>query len=152
VVEETKGERADILIVEDTQADVELMQRVLKKLDLEDKAFFVTDGEEAMDYLLGTGSRADRRLAEQPKVIVLNLKLPKVGGLEVLKQIKSHERVKSIPVVIYTASTEEQDVGRCYASGANAYVVKAVGYEELTETLTDLMRFWALRNRPPFGN
>lgn len=142
-----KGE-IEILLVEDNPADAELTLRALKKVHIANKVFLVNDGDEAMDFLFARGKFSDREHIQNPKVILLDLKLPKVSGLEVLRSIKSNEKLKSIPVVVLTSSKEDPDIKQSYALGANSYVVKPVGFENFLKAVSELGMYWLLLNQP----
>jgi len=140
-----------ILLVEDNPNDLELTLIALAKSQLANEVVVVRDGAEALDYLRRQGEFAERT-AGNPAVILLDLKLPKVDGLEVLKIIRDTETLKSIPVVMLTSSKEEQDVLRSYELGVNAYVVKPVDFTEFVRAIADLGIFWAVLNEPPPGS
>ena len=142
---------ARILIVEDDPRDVELTMTALDDYKLANEVVVTRDGQEALDYLYCRGQFHDRP-AENPAVMLLDLKLPKVDGLEVLKQIKSDEQLKMIPVVVLTSSHEEQDMMRSYRLGVNAYVVKPVDFHEFVNAVRELGVFWAVINQPPPGS
>jgi CheY-like chemotaxis protein len=144
-------ELARILIVEDDPRDVELTLTALDDYKLANEVVVARDGQEALDYLYCRGQFRDRP-AENPAVLLLDLKLPKVDGLEVLKQIKSDEQLKMIPVVVLTSSHEEQDMMRSYRLGVNAYVVKPVDFHEFVNAVRELGVFWAVINQPPPGS
>src|ERR1051326_5784755 len=114
-------EEAEILLVEDNPNDVELTLRALRKQNLENKVFVVRDGAEALDFIFASGAYASRKIEDKPKVVLLDLKLPKVDGIEVLKRVKADERTRSIPVVMLTSSQEERDVSETYRLGVNSY-------------------------------
>ncbi len=139
-----------ILLVEDSPKDVELTLAALERCQLANDVVVARDGAEALDYLRGTGAH-DGRGSGDPIVVLLDLKLPKVDGLEVLEQIKSDERLRHTPVVMLTSSREEQDLVRSYQLGVNAFVVKPVGFEQFFEAIQDLGMFWAVLNEPPPG-
>jgi CheY-like chemotaxis protein len=136
----------NILLVEDNPQDEELILRALKKQNLGDQVRVARDGTEALDLLLASNGEG-RTLRENLKVILLDLKLPKISGMEVLKKIKQDERTKSIPVVCLTSSPEESDIKESYLLGCNSYVVKPVGFDEFTDTMGQLGVYWALLNR-----
>jgi DNA-binding response OmpR family regulator len=140
-----------ILMVEDDPKDVELSMTALEDYNLVNEVVVVRDGEEALDYLFCRGKFQDRS-SENPAVILLDLKLPKVDGLEVLKEIKSDAKLKLIPVVVLTSSKEERDMVTSYKLGVNAYVVKPVDFHEFVNAIKELGVFWALINQPPPGS
>ena len=140
----------EILLVEDNPNDVELTLRALKKHNLANKVFVVKDGEEALDFIFATGKYSKRKNEEHPKVILLDLKLPKVGGLEVLRQIKADETTKLIPVVVLTSSKEEKDIVESYRLGVNSYITKPVDFDKFVECVSELGLYWLLYNKPPF--
>ncbi|MEO8168230.1 MAG: response regulator [bacterium] len=140
-----------ILLVEDNDADVELTLEALKETNLANEVIVVRNGEEALDYLFRRGKYAERT-ADNPAVILLDLKMPKVDGLQVLKTLKSDERLKRIPVVMLTSSREESDTIQSYSLGVNAYVVKPVDFKEFLGAVRQLGVFWALVNEPPPGS
>ena len=137
-----------ILLVEDDPRDVELTLTALDDYKLANEVVVCRDGQEALDYLYSRGKFSDR-VNENPAVILLDLKLPKVDGLEVLQQIKSDERLRMIPVVMLTSSHEEKDMMRSYKLGVNAYVVKPVDFHEFINAVKELGVFWAVINQPP---
>ena len=140
-----------ILIVEDDPRDVELTLTALNEHKLANEVVITRDGKEALDYLYCREQFASRP-EESPAVILLDLKLPKVNGLEVLQQIRSNDRLKMIPVVVLTSSREEQDMVRSYKLGVNAYVVKPVDFHEFVNAIKELGVFWAIINEPPPGS
>ncbi|UVW30418.1 response regulator [Massilia sp. H6] len=140
-----------ILLVEDNPHDLELTLIALSKSQLANEVVVMRDGAEALDYLYRRGEFAGRAVGN-PAVILLDLKLPKVDGLEVLKEIRQGEALKSVPVVMLTSSKEEQDVVRSYELGVNAYVVKPVDFTEFLRAIADLGIFWAVLNEPPPGS
>ena len=139
-----------ILLVEDDPRDVELTLTALDDYKLANEVVVCRDGQEALDYLFGRG-KFSGRANENPAVILLDLKLPKVDGLEVLEQIKSDARLRMIPVVMLTSSHEERDMMRSYKLGVNAYVVKPVDFHEFINAVKELGMFWAVINEPPPG-
>jgi two-component system response regulator len=139
----------EILLVEDNPADVELALHALKKNNLANRIQVVRDGAEALDYIFATGVYAGRDINHSPKVILLDLKLPKVSGLDVLRRIKSDERTRSIPVVVLTSSREERDVVESYKLGVNSYIAKPVDFDQFTEAVRQLGLYWLLLNQPP---
>jgi CheY-like chemotaxis protein len=140
-----------ILMVEDDAKDVELTLTALEDYNLANEVIVVHDGEEALDYLYQRG-QFKIRAGDNPAVILLDLKLPKVDGLEVLKQIKSDEKLRLIPVVVLTSSKEEKDMVASYKLGVNAYVVKPVDFHEFVNAIKELGAFWAVINEPPPGS
>ncbi len=140
-----------ILLVEDDQKDVELTLTALDEYNLANEVVVAADGEQALDYLYCRGNFM-RRARENPAVLLLDLKLPKVDGLEVLKQIKKDEQLKMIPVVVLTSSHEEKDMVASYELGVNAYVVKPVDFHEFVNAIKELGVFWAVINEPPPGS
>jgi CheY-like chemotaxis protein len=145
------SELGRILIVEDDPRDVELTLTALGEYNLANEVVVTRDGQEALDYLYCRG-QFDTRSNDNPAVMLLDLKLPKVDGLEVLLQIKSDERLKLIPVVMLTSSHEEKDMMRSYKLGVNAYVVKPVDFHEFVNAVKELGVFWAVVNQPPPGS
>jgi CheY-like chemotaxis protein len=140
-----------ILMVEDDPKDVELSLAALEEYNLANEVVITRDGQQALDYLYCRGEYS-ARARENPAVLLLDLKLPKVDGLEVLQQIKSDERMKMIPVVVLTSSQEERDMMRSYQLGVNAYVVKPVDFHEFVNAVKELGVFWAVINEPPPGS
>jgi two-component system response regulator len=139
----------EILLVEDNMYDAELTIRSLNKINLANKLFHVKDGAEALDFLFATGSYTDRHMDSRPKLVLLDIKMPKVDGIEVLRQIKSNEKTRTIPVVIMTSSKEEQDVIISYNLGVNSYIVKPVDFEGFMKAVGELGLYWLLINQPP---
>jgi CheY-like chemotaxis protein len=140
-----------ILLVEDNPNDLELTLIALERSQLANEVVIARDGAEALDYLRGQGEYAERQ-AGNPTVVLLDLKLPKIDGLEVLKEIRATPGLKSIPVVMLTSSKEEQDLVRSYELGVNAYVVKPVDFGDFVRAIADLGIFWAVLNEPPPGS
>jgi two-component system response regulator len=138
-----------ILLVEDNPDDVELTLRAFKKNNILNRVIIAKDGAEALEYLFGTGTYAGRELKDLPVVILLDLKLPKIDGMEVLKRIRQDNRTKLIPVVILTSSREPKDVVDGYSLGANGYVRKPVEFGQFVEAMRNLGLFWLLWNEPP---
>jgi two-component system response regulator len=139
----------EILLVEDNIHDAELTIRSLKKINLANNLVHVKDGEEALEFVFAQGKYADREITQRPKVILLDIKMPKVDGIEVLRQIKSNEITKTIPVVVMTSSREEQDIIDSYKLGVNSYVVKPVNFETFAKAVSDLGLYWLIINQPP---
>lgn len=139
----------EILLVEDNPTDAELAMRALKKKNLANHLVWVKDGEEALDFLFGRGRYAERSTNNVPRVILLDLRLPKVDGLEVLRVVKSDGRTKTIPVVVMTSSKEDRDIAESYQLGVNSYISKPVDFEAFAKTVADLGMYWLLINHPP---
>jgi CheY-like chemotaxis protein len=139
----------EVLLVEDNPNDAELTLRALKKKNLANKLFHVKDGAEAVDFVFAQGAFANRRVENRPKVVLLDLKLPKVDGIEVLRKIKSDERTKNIPVVVMTSSREDRDLATCYDLGVNGYVVKPVEFGDFVRAVSELGFYWLLLNETP---
>lgn len=139
----------DILIVEDNKSDAELTVRALKKEKLANNIFVVEDGAEALDFIFCQGKYIEREISTPLKVIFLDLKLPKIGGLEVLKEIKSNPLTKMIPVVVVTSSKEDPDIKKAYELGVNSYVVKPLGFEEFFKSMQHTGLYWLLVNESP---
>ena len=140
-------EAAELLIVEDNPNDLELTLRVLRKGKVARTIQIVKDGAEALDYLFGRGQFA-KDIPALPKVIFLDMKLPKVDGLEVLRQIKTHDRTRAIPVIMLTSSQQEQDVTESYRLGVNSYIVKPVDYSKFADSIVQLGTYWLSLNHP----
>jgi two-component system response regulator len=138
-----------VLLVEDNPDDVELTLRAFKKNNISNKVIVAKDGVEALDYLFGTGIHAGRDAKNMPIVVLLDLKLPKIDGLEVLKRIRQNELTRLLPVVILTSSAEQKDVIDGYSLGANSYVRKPVNFEQFVEAIKHLGLYWLLWNEPP---
>jgi two-component system, response regulator len=139
----------DILMVEDNPDDERLTLRALAKNKLANRIHVVRDGQEALDYVFCTGPYADRKIGDHPHVILLDIKLPLIDGIEVLRRIKADDRTKTIPVVMLTSSREERDLIETYRLGVNSYIVKPVDFEQFTESARILGMYWMLLNRPP---
>jgi len=137
----------EILLVEDSAYDAEMTIRTLKKMNLANSLFHVEDGEKALHFLFGTGPFAGREITQTPKVILLDIKMPRIDGIEVLRQIKSSDITKAIPVVIMTSSKEDKDVMVSYSLGVNSYVVKPVDFEGFARAVTELGFYWLLTNQ-----
>jgi two-component system, response regulator len=139
----------EILIVEDTPEDLDLTLRSLRKAKITNHIQVARDGEEALEFIFCEGPFAERKIEDGPKVILLDLKLPKIDGLEVLQRIKSDPRTRSIPVVVLTSSREQNDVVESYNLGVNSYIVKPVNFEQFSEAVQKLGLYWLLINHPP---
>jgi CheY-like chemotaxis protein len=141
--------RVDILLVEDNPNDRELTIRALQKHSVANHIISVSDGPEALDFVFCQGEYADRRAANRPSLILLDLKLPKLNGIEVLRVLKADERTKTIPVVMLTSSREMGDISECYKMGANSYIVKPVEFEDFNHTVGQLGLYWMELNNGP---
>ena len=139
----------DILLVEDNPNDAELTLHALRRHNVANRIHLVRDGAEALEFIFATGAYADRSEAHKPKVVLLDLKLPKVDGLEVLRQIKDDPTTRTIPVVLLTSSREERDIVEGYRLGVNSYIVKPVEFDDFTRAVGELGMYWLLLNRPP---
>jgi two-component system, response regulator len=139
----------EILLVEDNPQDLELTVRALRKANLANHIQVARDGEEALEFIFCEGPYSNRKIEDKPKVILLDLKLPKVDGLEVLERIKSDDRTKDIPVVVLTSSREQKDVIESYQLGVNSYIVKPVSFDQFIEAVRNLGMYWLLLNQAP---
>jgi two-component system response regulator len=149
-MENTDYHNIELLIVEDNHADAKLINRALIQLKLPaNKFFWVKDGEEALNFIFAKEQYSDRSVDDIPKIILLDLKLPKIDGIDVLKQIRADERTCLVPVVIMTSSREEKDVITTYKSGANSYIVKSVDFNKFMSSTRDLVLYWLFTNQPP---
>ncbi|MCU1286281.1 MAG: putative sensory transduction regulatory protein [Acidobacteriales bacterium] len=140
--------RCEILLVEDSSADVELTIHALRKENLVNKIDVARDGEEALDYLFFRGAYSARPIG-QPKLILLDLKLPKVSGIEVLREIKNNPTLKTIPIVVMTSSKEDKDVVESYKLGVNSYIQKPLDFDQFRETIRHIGMYWLVINQPP---
>jgi two-component system response regulator len=138
-------EKVDIVIVEDDPSDAELITRVFRKHNMVNKIVVLKDGAEALDFFFGDHA------TDRPRVVLLDLKLPKVNGIEVLQRLKSDERTKNVPVVVLTSSAESQDIKDAYKYGVNSYVTKPIRFEEFANTVAELRMYWLLLNKPCEG-
>lgn len=139
----------ELLLVEDNPQDLELALRSLRKINLANHIEVARDGAEALDFIFCEGAHTARKMSDGPKVILLDLKLPKVDGLEVLKRVKSDPRTRMIPVVVLTSSKEQRDIVESYDLGVNSYIVKPVNFDGFTEAMRDLGVYWLMLNQPP---
>ena len=139
----------EILLVEDNPHDAELTIRALKKHHLANKLVHLADGQEALDFLFGTGAYEGRDVHHQPKVVLLDLKLPKVDGIEVLRRLRADARTRLLPIVMLTSSREDRDVLQTYELGVNSYIVKPVDFDSFSEEVSKLGLYWLLVNEPP---
>ncbi len=142
-------EDVEILLVEDNPTDAELATMALKEGNLANKLVWVKDGAEALDFLFATGAYAGRAIENGPKVVLLDLRLPKVDGLEVLRRLKGDARTKRIPIVVVTSSKEDRDVVASYDLGVNSYISKPIEFDEFAKVISNLGFYWLLINRPP---
>ena len=142
------SEKLDILLVEDNQNDMDLALHALRREKLANNIYVARDGEEALEFLFCRGAFAHRSFDHPPKLVLLDLKLPKVDGMEVLKQVKSDPRTKTIPIVIMTSSKEERDLVAGYNLGANSYIQKPVDFEQFRETVMSVGLYWLVPNQP----
>ena len=138
-----------ILLVEDNPSDIGLTQRAFEKIHIANQLVVAEDGQEALDYLYGGGTHAGRDLTQMPTLVLLDLKLPKVDGLEVLRRIRDDERTRRLPVVILTTSREEQDVAQSYDLGANSYIRKPVDFNQFAQAVQHLGLYWLVMNETP---
>jgi two-component system, response regulator len=139
----------DILLVEDNPSDAEMTIHALKKNGLTNKLLHVKDGAAALDFIFAEGEYTGRNMVNKPKVILLDLKMPKVNGIEVLQRIRTDEYSKTIPVVVLTSSKEDPDIKTCYDLGVNSYVVKPVEFDEFQKAITELGMYWMIVNQQP---
>ena len=145
----TEASPVEILLVEDNPADAEMTLRALRRNNLANKVHWVKDGEQALEFMFRTGAYADRDPVEVPKLVMLDIKMPKVDGIEVLRRIKANEETRSVPVVVMTSSNEERDVVESYRLGVNSYIVKPVQFESFLETVAKIGLYWVITNRVP---
>ncbi|MEO6302726.1 MAG: response regulator [Bacteroidia bacterium] len=146
---ENKTHNVEILLVEDSIEDANLVIRSLKKSNLGNSIIHLKDGAEALDFIFGKGEFSDRNIEDKPKLILLDLKMPKVDGLQVLKELKIDERTKTIPVVIMTSSREDRDLIESYKLGVNSYVVKPVAFDNFAKAVSELGMYWLIVNQVP---
>jgi two-component system response regulator len=145
----TQIEDVEILLVEDNPTDAELATMALKEANLANRLVWVKDGAEALDFLFATGAYASRAIEKGPKVVLLDLRLPKVDGLEVLRRLKADARTKRVPVVVVTSSKEDRDVVASYDLGVNSYISKPIEFDEFAKVISSLGLYWLVINRPP---
>ena len=143
------SDEVEILLVEDNPSDAELTMRALKRKNMINKLVWVKDGAEALDFIFAKGVYSDRNMEDVPKLILLDLRMPKVDGLEVLHKIKENDLTKKIPVVILTSSSEDRDIVESYKLGVNSYVSKPVEFDEFIDAVSTLGFYWILINKPP---
>ena len=139
----------EVLLIEDNPRDAELALRALKKRNLANKLVWVKDGAAALEFFFGNGKPAKAGSSRRPKAILLDLKLPKVDGLEVLRRLKGDPTTRTIPVIVLTSSREEQDIVQSYELGVNSYIVKPVNFDNFSEAVAQLGMYWLLVNQPP---
>ena len=144
-----KTEAGDVLLVEDNPNDALLTIRSLKDQNLANEIVHLSDGQAALDYLFAEGTYSSRNIQKVPKVVLLDLKLPKVGGLQVLKRLRDDARTKLLPIVILTSSQEESDLVESYKLGANSYIVKPVEFENFSKSIREIGLYWLVLNKPP---
>jgi two-component system, response regulator len=140
----------DIILVEDNPADIEMTLDALKENNLANRVKVLKDGQEAVDYIFGTGKYKDGGMCDSPKLILLDLKLPKIDGLEILRRIRADERIKMITVVVLTSSVADKDRIESYKLGVNSYIVKPVGFDNFSHAVAEIGFYWALLNKSPF--
>jgi two-component system response regulator len=141
------NKEVQILLVEDNLSDAEMTINALEKNNLANKLLHVKDGAAALDYIFAEGVYSHRNIEDKPRAILLDLKMPKVNGIEVLQRIKSDERTKTIPVVVLTSSKEDPDIKKCYALGVNSYVVKPVAFDEFQKAISEMGLYWMIVNQ-----
>lgn len=137
----------EILLIEDNPSDAKLTIRTLQKNHLCNNITHLTDGAEALDFIFARGKYAERDIGNKPRIILLDLKMPKISGMEVLQAIKSDDRTRNIPVIVMTSSKEDTDISTCYSMGANSYVVKPVGFDNFSKAVVELGMYWMLLNQ-----
>ncbi len=142
-------EEVEILLVEDNPTDAEMTMRALRRNNLANKLHWVKDGAEALEFMFCSGAYANRNPAQAPKLILLDIKMPKVDGIEVLRRLKANDATSTIPVVVMTSSNEERDVVESYRLGVNSYIVKPVEFDSFLETVAKIGMYWVLTNRVP---
>lgn len=142
-------EEVEILLVEDNPKDAEMTQRALRKHNFGNKLYWVKDGAEALDYMFCRGDYAGRDISRPPRLMLLDIKMPKVDGIEVLRQVKADERTRAVPVVVMTSSNDERDVVDSYRLGVNSYIVKPVEFTTFLEVVAKIGLYWVLTNRVP---
>ncbi len=138
----------EIILVEDNQDDAALTIRALRSKNLFNNILHLKNGQEALDYVYNGTEFDGKKFNDNPKVVLLDLKMPKVNGIEVLEQLKGNEKTKTIPVVVLTSSAEDPDIKKCYELGANSYIVKPVGFDNFSKTVVDLGMYWLVMNQP----
>jgi CheY-like chemotaxis protein len=144
-----ESDEVEILLVEDSPTDAELTIRALRERKLANRLHWVKDGAEALDFVFGVGPYAGRRVGSVPRVILLDLRLPKVDGMEVLRRVKADERTRTIPVVVLTSSKEDRDIAETYRLGVNSFISKPVEFDAFANTVAELGFYWLLTNKAP---
>ena len=144
-----RSDEVEILLVEDNPSDLEVALRALKEQNICNRVQVARDGEEALDFIFCQGPHAGRNIEELPRVVLLDLKLPLIDGLEVLRRIRADARTRRVPVVVLTSSTEERDVVESYALGVNSYIAKPVDFDQFSSAMHTIGMYWLLLNRPP---
>jgi len=142
------NDHVEVLLVEDNMSDAELTIRALKKNNLANNLVHLEDGQDALDYIFAEGDYAHRNIEDTPKVILLDLKMPRINGIQVLQKIKSDDRTKTIPVIVLTSSIEDPDIQECYLLGVNSYVVKPVEFDKFLAAVSEIGLYWLLLNQP----
>ncbi len=140
-------EQVEVVLVEDNPDDARLTIRALKKQNIANNLVHLKDGEEALDFFFATGPFAGRNTNNMPRVVLLDLKMPKINGIEVLAKLKANEKTRSIPVVVLTSSAEDPDIEKCYALGANSYIVKPVNFDDFMKAVSEMGMYWVLLNK-----
>lgn len=140
--------KVEILLCEDNKRDADLTIRALKRRKLANNVVWVKDGEQALDYIFAQGKYSGRSIKDMPRVILLDLKMPKVDGMEVLEEVRAHDETKHIPVVMMTSSQEEKDIIKSYDLGVNSYIVKPVDFNKFMDSISDVGFYWLLLNKP----
>lgn len=141
------NQAVEILLVEDNPSDAKLTIRALQKSNLCNNIIHLSDGADALDFIFAQGKFRDRNISNRPKIVLLDLKMPKIGGIEVLQKIKADPRTKTIPVIVMTSSKEDSDITQCYTLGVNSYVVKPVGFENFSKAVVELGMYWMIVNQ-----
>ena len=143
-------DQVDILLVEDNLSDAKLTLRALQKQKISDSIVHLKDGEEALDFIFARNKFSERNIHNKPKIILLDLKLPKISGLEILKQVKNDENTRHIPVVVLTSSKEEKDIIESYTLGVNSYIVKPVDFQQFSNSIKEIGPYWLHLNERPY--
>ena len=141
------NEQVEVVLVEDNPDDARLTIRALKKQNIANNLVHLKDGEEALDFFFATGPYEGRNINHLPKVVLLDLKMPKINGIEVLAKLKANEKTRSLPIVVLTSSAEDPDIEKCYALGANSYIVKPVNFDDFMKAVSEMGMYWVLLNK-----